>query len=331
MLFSSWDPHPLRPERDENPRSQTCYNEGIIIVRKSKRYIIIAVLALLVAGIALRFGPMLWLYSRLAWNRSGTCGLTDVFRSSLYSKPVSVRILQVDQQGVALFDTPLGRFWAPKRNQGSLPAMISEVEGSEYTDMRHPVEPGDVVLDCGANVGVFTRHALQKGARLVVAIEIAPENIRCLKRNFADEIRGGRVIVYPKGVWDKDDSLVLQVYDVDSGSDSVALHPEDSEEGPTVLLTTIDKIVAELKLDRVDFIKMDIEGAERKALRGAFETVRRFRPALSISLEHGPRDAEDIPALIEKQWPQMKVRCPPCVRLRTDYVYRLQPPVVYAN
>ena len=69
------------------------------------------------------------------------------------------------------------------------------------------VRPGDVVLDCGANVGVYTRHALEAGARLVVAIDPAPENIECLRRNFSEEIKAGRVVVYPKGVWDKDEVL----------------------------------------------------------------------------------------------------------------------------
>ncbi|HVX64990.1 MAG TPA: FkbM family methyltransferase [Bryobacteraceae bacterium] len=300
-------------------------------MKKSIRYVISFGIVILAGWAAIAWAPQARFYSRLIRERSRYCSATDVFRTALVSKPVAVRILKEEPDGLALFDTPIGQFWAPRRNQGSLPTMISEVEGSEYTDGRHPVERGDVVLDCGANVGVFTRHALRMGARLVVAIEIAPENIGCLRRNFAGEIQAGKVIVYPKGVWDKDDTLVLRVYDVDSGSNTVALHPEDSEEGPTVPLTTIDKIVAELKLDRVDFIKMDIDGAERNALRGAIDTVRRYRPALAISLEHGPRDAEEIPDLIHRQWPQMDVRCPPCVRLRTDYVNRLQPPVVYAR
>ena len=61
------------------------------------------------------------------------------------------------------------------------------------------VRPGDVVLDCGANIGVFVRESLDAGAKTVVAIEPAPENIECLRRNFKDEIAAGRVIVYPEG------------------------------------------------------------------------------------------------------------------------------------
>ena len=58
-------------------------------------------------------------------------------------------------------------------------------------------------------MGLYAKTALASGAKLVVAIEPAPENIECLRRNLAQEIAAGRVIVYPKGVWDKDDTLAL--------------------------------------------------------------------------------------------------------------------------
>jgi hypothetical protein len=50
---------------------------------------------------------------------------------------------------------------------------------------------------------------LDSGAKLVVAIEPAPTNPECLPRNMRREIADGRVIVSAKGVWDKEDTLVL--------------------------------------------------------------------------------------------------------------------------
>jgi len=162
-----------------------------------------------------------------------------------------------------------------------------------------------------------------------VAIEPAPENLYCLNRNFAEEIRAGRVIVYPKGVWDKDDTLTLRTYDAQSGGDSVALKFPGSRPGPTVPLTTIDKLVEELRLERVDFIKMDIEGAERRALKGAKRTVERFQSRLAISMEHEPDDATVIPALMETLWPGRKAECGRCTWVHTAFVNRVQPEEVY--
>ena len=62
----------------------------------------------------------------------------------------------------------------------------------------------------------------------MVAIEPAPENIECLSRNFKDEIARGRVIVYPKGVWDKDDFLTMNIDEHNSAADSFVINPEGS-------------------------------------------------------------------------------------------------------
>ena len=66
----------------------------------------------------------------------------------------------------------------------------------------------------------------------------------------------------------------------------------DSLQTPTI---TLDEFVRERKLPRVDFLKMDIEGAELQALKGAAETIRTFRPKLAISLYHREADLVTIP------------------------------------
>ncbi len=118
------------------------------------------------------------------------------------------------------------------------------------------------------------------------------------RRNTAGYVAAGRVVVYPKGVWDKDDVLPLNVQPSNSASYSVALRYKGAQPGPAVELTTIDEMVRELGLERVDYIKMDIEGAEREALAGAAGTIRRFKPRLTISLEHRYDDPTAIPAIV---------------------------------
>jgi FkbM family methyltransferase len=73
------------------------------------------------------------------------------------------------------------------------------------------VRPGDIVIDCGAHVGVFTHTALARGASQVVAVEPEPSNLECLRRNFATEIATGRVIVVGVGVWDSPGILRLNI------------------------------------------------------------------------------------------------------------------------
>src|SRR5262245_33643427 len=72
------------------------------------------------------------------------------------------------------------------------------------------VRQGDIVLDCGANYGAYSRKVLERGAAKVVAIEPDPVCVIALRKTFAKEIAEGRVVVYPKGVWHEDDELAMQ-------------------------------------------------------------------------------------------------------------------------
>jgi FkbM family methyltransferase len=231
--------------------------------------------------------------------------------------------LETDKDGYMLWDTPKGRYWVPKGSEYVLPFNLAEQERKIYGEGAHFIRKGDVVLDCGANMGVFVRVALDAGAKLVIAIEPAPENIEVLKRNFAAEITAGSVIVYPKGVWDKDDWLSMNVDATNSAADSFVMHPEHSQATTIKLpLTTIDKLAAELKLPRVDFIKMDIEGAEPKALRGGRATLAKWRPRMAISVYHQPTDPVEVPKAVKAAWPAYQVECGPCERdEKANYVF----------
>ena len=116
------------------------------------------------------------------------------------------RLLQKDPNGLVQWATPFGNYWIVGGNDFFLPFHLAEQEIGIYVHPDAAIRKGDIVVDCGANVGVFTRRALDAGAKLVVAIEPAPDNLECLRRNVADGLAAGRVIIVPKGVWDKEDS-----------------------------------------------------------------------------------------------------------------------------
>ena len=82
----------------------------------------------------------------------------------------------------------LERVWIPVKNQYVLPFNLAEMDRKVYGSGEHFIQHGDIVLDCGASDGDFTREALQAGAKKVVAIELAPQSIECLRRNLGSEI-----------------------------------------------------------------------------------------------------------------------------------------------
>jgi FkbM family methyltransferase len=192
-----------------------------------------------------------------------------------------------------LWKNKWGAFWISSADRPyGFAEIVSEQDAEPYDAPGFGVRPGDIVLDCGANYGIYTRRALDFGASLVVAIEPVPDSVACLRRTFENEIRAGRVIVYPKGVWDRDDHLIM--YQGESWDSSFVDHQFRGGKTVKLPLTTIDKMVEELGLPRVDYVKMDIEGAEPKALAGAVETLRRFRPGLGISVYHEDGDDEAV-------------------------------------
>ncbi len=227
--------------------------------------------------------------------------------------------------GLELWDTPKGRFWIPRGNRYILPWNLAEMERAIYGKGEHFIHTGDIVLDCGASDGDFTREALKAGARRVVSVEISPMSAECIRRNLAMEIAQGRVTVYPKGVWDRDDFLTLNVDDTNFAANSVVIRPESAHPAMRVPLTTIDELVAELNLPRVDFIKMDVEGAEVRALNGARATLARFKPRLAIATEHRPDDETAIPAAVRGIRGDYQMECGPCLEQRGH----IRPDVLY--
>jgi len=108
-------------------------------------------------------------------------------------------------------ETPVGRYWVPRGDNLAGSEVLAEQSPNEYRAKDRGVRQGDVVLDRGGSSGVFTRWVLRQGASRLVSIELAPWALECLWRNLWDEIQAGRGILYPKSVWDREATLLLNV------------------------------------------------------------------------------------------------------------------------
>jgi FkbM family methyltransferase len=316
------------------PPPNGCYIQAVKSRRAPQR--LAAILAAVFAiTTALAITPVR-LAALVLIGRSPHCPLRQAIRAESHARRLmeakdrilaASRRLEKDPGGFHLWQTPYGAFWIPEGADWGLPFNLAEQELQIYGSGPRAVRAGDIVLDCGANVGVYTRQALRAGARLVVAIEPAPENLECLRRNFRAESASGRVVVYPKGVWDSEATMKIRLVPHNPAADTLVLHPPGSQEGAGVPLTTIDRLVEELRLPRVDFIKMDIEGAEQRALRGARQTLARFKPRLAISSYHRPDDPEKIPELVRRARPDYTSDCGPCSYVPETGIIR--PDVLY--
>jgi FkbM family methyltransferase len=198
-----------------------------------------------------------------------------------------------------------------------LPALLDDTsmyaEGpAEHGPVR--LDPGNIVIDAGANIGLFSLLAAAKGCE-VHAFEPIPEVARCLDR---------AVTIFPSirpcpfALSDRTGVVDMALSEGTSTGHSFMI--EAGSRTLQVDTITLDNYVASRRLRRVDFIKADIEGAERHLLRGARETLRNFAPRLSICTYHFPEDPQLLEALvreanpayvIEHRWQKMYAHVPP--------------------
>ena len=79
-----------------------------------------------------------------------------------------------------------------------------------------------------------------------------------------------------------------------------------TNKGEKIQLVKLDDFAKERNLKKVDFIKMDIEGAELDALKGSEETIRKHKPKLAICVYHKGRDMIDISQYLKSLVPEYK-------------------------
>ena len=195
-----------------------------------------------------------------------------------------------------LWATPLGEIWGRMEDENLLEWLVGEQLFLRVYDNEHiQVRSGDTVLDLGAHLGTFVDFALHHGAGKVIAFEPEPTNVKCLQKTFAEEIRAGTVVLIDAAVSDHSGELRF-AEPTGHHASARGMLADDGE--LVVRATTIDETAASLGLQAVDFIKMDIEGAERLALAGARETLRRFEPRMAICVYHRDDDREVIPPLV---------------------------------
>lgn len=214
----------------------------------------------------------------------------------------------LDGQKVMRVRTKLGDFWIRSSEKDLLTWLLWEMTvQQDYSNGEATVHAGDTVFDCGAHVGVFTRFALRHGAARVIAVEPEPMNLALLEANFAPEIASGQVKVVKAGVWDQETVLTLDRTDDNSAQNSFVRKDRSGTKLPGIPVLPLDEIVDQLHLDRVDFIKMDIEGAERYALLGAWKTLARFKPRMAICTYHLTDDPVVVGALVQMEQPAYHV------------------------
>jgi FkbM family methyltransferase len=176
------------------------------------------------------------------------------------------------------------------------------VEQYRYKKESHliAVEPGDVVLDgggCFGDTALYFANATGVNGH-VFSFEFIPSNMAIWKKNLSlNPQLEKQCSLIEAPLWSESNQ---DVHYISNGPASVvSFTPLPNEDGKTKTIT-VDDFVASRKIDRLDFVKLDIEGAELNALRGATQSLKKFKPKLAVALYHNGRDFQEIPEFIEK-------------------------------
>ena len=125
------------------------------------------------------------------------------------------------------------------------------------------------------------------------------------KKDFLDELvlaNKDKIENVKMAVWDKEETLEFQQHKFETCSKlvEVAAPNKDTVNVVKVQTISIDKFAQQHPDMKVDYIKMDVEGAEQNVLKGGIKTIQKDRPQLAISIYHTPQDFVEIPLYLHK-------------------------------
>ena len=171
--------------------------------------------------------------------------------------------------------------------------------------LKRCVGHGGTVLDVGANIGVYTLESsiIVGRAGRVISIEAAPLHITALKENI--DLNGiNNVSLIESAVGDSTGWVTL-ARPRGGNLGMFTVGSVNADEAYSVPLRRIDDLLEGHEIKSIDLIKMDIEGSEYRALRGAANTLAKYKPTILVELNesalHGCKScARDVKELLRE-------------------------------
>lgn len=159
------------------------------------------------------------------------------------------------------------------------------VDDIDKYEAHYKIKKGDVVFDAGANEGALSIIYAKKVGVSGQVFSFEPDtiNINVLHQNLELNEDVENVKLIKNGLWDK--ATVLDFFEAGNVGSSM-FYEDKSSKKVSIKTISIDDVVASENISKLDFVKMDIEGAEVKALEGAVSTIKQLKPNFAIASYH---------------------------------------------
>ena len=165
-------------------------------------------------------------------------------------------------------------------------------EAENFEFLKESCKPGAVIIDIGAHIGLFSIIAAQVTGKRgkLYAFEPAPGTFGLLQQTVVINHEEQVIETIQKAVGKENGKITFFVSDNNAdNSNSLVNYKEDrSLHGIDVAVTSIDNFVKEKNISKLDFIKIDVEGAEYDTLQGAVNTLKNLRPKCIVAIHPEP-------------------------------------------
>jgi FkbM family methyltransferase len=168
------------------------------------------------------------------------------------------------------------------------PSWYSFEDESSVREANWHILPDDVVLDIGASYGSYTMPALSQGASYVWAWSpytgrgVVDTGAEMMRKTLALNGWSDKCCVIESGVYDRVGWLNVDTQEFHTSSPAILNGPANGLPLDVIQVTTIDLWMDQQELSRVDWMKLDVEGAEEGVIRGAKNLISRFCPKILV-------------------------------------------------
>lgn len=149
-----------------------------------------------------------------------------------------------------------------------------------YEDGSVKINEGDVVLDVGANIGVFSLYASDKKASHVYSFEPDEANFNYLSKNVCNNNFKDKITIFNFGLANSTGNRYLKIANIPGGHQMLRDGEDFSDKDESISTKTFSDFVNENGVNHIDFVKMDCEGAEGEILESLtkehFDMIQKF-------------------------------------------------------